>query len=164
MRSEGFHPSLYPLGRVNEHGFFPRQPNVSVLKPFRISSARLVRSPNPPRAEAQPAIVIGLQSHLPSNPLLVPGRAALVIFRLLDLLANHTQSLFQELSSLFAIRPLKPHGIDLDSSGRRDDDFHSSICIHNRLHPHEHEFDGPVWLLPAKNRHLPDEMRVFRGP
>ena len=66
---------------------------------------------------------------LPANPLLTDRGAALVVFRLLDLLANYTQRLFQELGGFLAVRSLESHGVDGNVSNWRHDDFDREVHI-----------------------------------
>ena len=69
------------------------------------------------------------QQTSPSKFLLAGSGAALVIFRLLDLLPDHPQRLFQETGGLFAVRPFESHGVNLDFAGGPDDDFDGSVHI-----------------------------------
>jgi hypothetical protein len=86
---------------------------------------------------------------LSPNPLLVPVRAALVIFGLRDLLPDHTQCLFQEFGGLFAVGSFESHGINLDFSRRCDNDFDSSV--HDTLTMENHSGTSTYPLNAAFN-------------
>jgi hypothetical protein len=63
----------------------------------------------------------------PPDPLLADPGAALVIFRLLDLLPNDTQRLLQKRSGFLAVQSLESHSLDLDFARGPDDDFDGSV-------------------------------------
>jgi len=82
----------------------------------------------------------------PPDPLLADPGAALVIFRLLNLLPNHPQRLLQKRRGFLAVRAFESHGVNFDSASCFNDDFDGLV----HLYPHENELDGPVLLLAAK--------------
>ena len=85
--------------------------------------------------------------------LLIRSGAALVILGLLGFLPDHPQRLLQKRSGFLAVRPFESHSVNLDFARGPDDDFDSSV--RDILRAHEHEFYGPVLLLPAKNGQPP---------
>src|SRR5664279_2392387 len=77
--------------------------------------------------EAQPSLPVRPHCDSTPNPMLADPGAVLMVFRFLDLLPHHPESLFQELGGLFAVGTLKPHGVDLDFASGPDNDFDGAV-------------------------------------
>jgi hypothetical protein len=73
-----------------------------------------------------------------------------VVFGFLDPVVDRPQGFLHGPVAFSQSAPLKPMAL-MEMSPWGDTMMSMVRLLFIRLHPHEHEFDGTVWLMPAKN-------------